>query len=316
MSSASRIEGGALLYELKRFLRPRLYKVEIRDREWCVPVGMGLVNGLLNMTLMLFLGTFLYFDVPSLLVFVAGVPMIIAHKAWWERNPLLKDPPREFILSLGFTRKTWYRASLLSGFLLSLLFGALMIVLLIVYYSLNPEYQPVDRGVLLEISALPMASGLFYLVNLSCERSREVRNIKSDPSKPTLLQRIETMRLIEYVLPLFFFIYFFMTIWVWYLWILCAVVVIGAVVGRVGVSSLEHARMAFVLTGFTLYATVFYILDTHGIKIIPFFLGKYFEDVRTWTAVIVVGVFFLYAARRALKPYGREGADGREYHAA
>ena len=191
MSLSSRIQWGALFYELKRIALPRLYKLDRSDREWCPPVLTTLGYACAMFGLMLFLGIYLYWDAPAVLIAVAGGPILIARNIWAERNPLLRDRPADFMAACGFSHETWYRASLLTGLLLSLGFGSLLAAGMAWLYRTDVTMQPVDRDVILEIAALPMATALFYLLHLSFEQIKScepaLNLFKSRPAIGTVL---------------------------------------------------------------------------------------------------------------------------------
>ena len=166
-----------------------------------------------------------------------------------------------------------------------------------------------------------MVSCLFYLINLACERKRELRSIKTYRALSPFRVRMNTIGLIGSVFLLAYCcllvvafptprqilehgvgIYIFVFYWI------CTV--LSATCQRIRNSS-NSVRAASVLTAFVFYWQVFYLLETYGIKGFPGVVGRLFDDTRAPFAVIILGVFFLYVTRRSLRPFRVTEREGR-----
>ncbi len=169
---ANAIEWGAFVYEWKRIGRRGLFKFPARDKSWRYPTATGLVFSLGLLGTMIFLGIFVYRDVPFLVFFPVLGAAALAGKIWEERNPLMMEPVGEFITSTCFSDRTWYKASLSLGLLLSLGLGVVIAAGTLVWFALIEENQPIDDGDVWGIAALPMVTGLFFLFHIGCQRRK------------------------------------------------------------------------------------------------------------------------------------------------
>jgi hypothetical protein len=252
-----------------------------------------------------------------ILVAAAGAPMLIARNIWAERNPLLQDRPAEFMAACGFSRETWHRASLLLGLLLSLGFGLLLSACLAWLYRRSVDLQPVDRNVILEIGALPMATALFFLLHLSLERSRRTRAIRSRAGAPSLVQRIRVFGGLEKLLWVPHLLFFGLLIVVFVRYtvyevvllglLACAVIAAAAAVGSAFKrSSIRHVHAALVLAAFALHGGFFYMIEHMGTRLIPRFLAGLMDTVKPPGAALILVGLFLYAAGKANRLSGGE----------
>jgi hypothetical protein len=179
---ALKLEWNALRFELRRLLRWKFNKYETSDHEWCPPVHVSVLHALAMGVVILFLSTMLYWDTVDYVPLLVAGAVLLAAKTWRSRHPMLKEKPAEFMAACGYSRRTWYRASLLSGFWLSLVFGAIMGGVYI-WIGLEAENMPADRVFYLKAVCTPIATGLIFLIHLSWEKNRRFRKRDVKPRK-------------------------------------------------------------------------------------------------------------------------------------
>ena len=171
-------EAGAWSYEAGRLFRRADDRHASPGAEW-VPSGAALFNAVAILApVMVFSGLTIWWEWPETVFVAALLPLFAAKWAWRERNPLVRESPVRFMAFMGYSRTTWYRASLALGLILALLIGAALAGALLLVYAFGREGIPWDRDLLLELLALPLISGLFFLIHFRLETRRRVRRLR------------------------------------------------------------------------------------------------------------------------------------------
>ncbi len=170
---ARAIEWSALRYEAKRMVRLNLTKYMYAHMAWNIPVRTSLLYGLSMFGIMLFLSMFLYGGSRMWCLLVIPAALAIGRFSWAERSPLFKDSPAEFMATCGFSALTWYQASLLYGLLKSVLIGLVFAAISLYLLSRNSALPITDADCWI-MASLPVVSGLFFLLQFSCEQSRRL----------------------------------------------------------------------------------------------------------------------------------------------
>jgi len=272
------VERGALIYELKRFIRPFRCRRIVWDFEWSPPRKSIVASFFIITVLMIFCGVYLYWDLPQVVYFAAVIPMYFARRAWRERDPLLRDPPSSFMTSIGFSMGAWQRASLFVGLLLSFLFGCLLAYGVIQYYLKVRLGLPQDKDLFVSIASLPLLCSLFFLIHYGLERKREVVPLKNREHLITKIQRGKNRFIIKGVnyLPLLPLITLMMLLlslrfdelmlYIFLIWIGMVIVLVRMTISLEGRESNNYFLPILMTGAIVFYAGFLFCLENFGGK--------------------------------------------------